>query len=411
MLDWYATEHNIDDRTQRRRLAQDVDLDDQPDPESSAPPGAPSRRPRPARPSGAGGPAPSDLAPVDWARHRLDMLAPRAQEPPRPWGDHLPLPRADVVVITWTVAEWAALHRVFVDNPPPRGPGFERTSWRRRWLPYRRDFYEVADDLWLHRLIARSDANPVTSEGAPALDRRSLAWGSFCVVTLGAGTRVLLFKSELHPNTDGESLPLRRLVRQIIADAQPSLVLSIGTAGGVRVEDGLGDALVATSARFELSDEFRTASFNGQTFRSTWVPPLRQIARAQALLRPVDEFAVEPPTPYYPANLRLQPLPHTPRIKIADLPVLTTDRFEWGTTANRLWERACCVEMDDAVVAMACDEAKVPFGFVRNVSDPVLDGRLPRPLQAAWAVMTYRKLGLLTSFNGAIATWAVLATD
>src|SRR5688572_18569372 len=111
------------------------------------------------------------------------------------------------------------------------------------------------------------------------------------------------------------------------------------TASRSPLADSSSRSSPTRSHRFCFLSARRAASFNDQTFPSAWVPPLGQIARAQSLLRRVEEFPVEPPTPYYPANLRLHPKDHTPRIKIADLPVLTTDRFEWGTTTNRLWER------------------------------------------------------------------------
>ena len=47
--------------------------------------------------------------------------------------------------------------------------------------------------------------------------------------------------------------------------------------------------------------------------------------------------------------------------------------------------------------------------YVRNVSDPVINGDLPHALQVAWAVVTYQLQGLATSYNGAIATWALIA--
>ena len=64
--------------------------------------------------------------------------------------------------------------------------------------------------------------------------------------------------------------------------------------------------------------------------------------------------------------------------------------------------------MDDAVIGMVC-EHKTPFGFVRNVSDPVINGDPPCPVQEAWAKYIYQQRGLYTSYNGALATWAAIA--
>jgi len=69
------------------------------------------------------------------------------------------------------------------------------------------------------------------------------------------------------------------------------------------------------------------------------------------------------------------------------------------------------VEMDDAVIAMVCDEmhSKPKYAFVRNVSDPVLNGDLDEKVQIMWAVWYYTQFGLETSFNGALATWSIIA--
>ena len=84
---------------------------------------------------------------------------------------------------------------------------------------------------------------------------------------------------------------------------------------------------------------------------------------------------------------------------------------EFGTTDNGLEKLGCMVEMDDAVVGMACQQQKTAFGFVRNVSDPVINGALPASLQDSWAGYIYREQGLYTSYNGALATWALLAAE
>ena len=64
--------------------------------------------------------------------------------------------------------------------------------------------------------------------------------------------------------------------------------------------------------------------------------------------------------------------------------------------------------MEDTVICMVC-EHKTPFCLVRNVSDPVINGDLPYPVQEAWAGYIYQQRGLYTSYNGALATWAMIA--
>lgn len=348
---------------------------------------------------------PRGLPRIDWSLAGRPELEPEAVPLPEP-RDHDPLPEADVVVMTWTSAEWDALHYVFTNElgPLPQDPG-DNATWRATWRPYRRDFYLAFQPLWARRLISAASN---TSLGAPSLSRGNVRWGSYAMASVGS-KRVLLFKSELHLNQDGESLPLRQLVRQIVEETKPELLLSVGTAGGVETTQVLGDAIVANSAMFRLGQEFESASFNGRTYRSSWEPPIGLIEGANRLLAPVGEFDVLPPTSSFPNGTVLKATQDRPSIKVSNKPILTTDFFEFGTTHNGLDEIGCAVEMGDAVIAMEGQALGMPYGFVRNVSDPVITGDLAPPLQVAWAVVTYQRLGLLTSFNSAIGTWAMIA--
>ena len=184
------------------------------------------------------------------------LRAPAAAAPPMPfaWPDGLAprpaplaaspdpeaaIPAADVLVVTWTAAEHEALADVFT-------PGFGRA----RWYPYRR------------RLV--SHFQPIIRKGAPSLAAGRL--GSWFPVQVGT-TSVVVFKSELHLNQDGiatgdgtATLPVADLFRQLIEEVEPSLVLSIGTAGAVYGSHQLGDVVVTRAAKFRLSDEFRNES-------------------------------------------------------------------------------------------------------------------------------------------------------
>ena len=107
-------------------------------------------------------PFPAGLAPI-----------PQPINPRPPSGQALP--KADVVVITWTVAEIEALCDVLT-------PGFPRT----KWIQYDRNFAAKYD-------------NQIRA-GAPA--KKSKTLGSYFVTQIGA-KKVLCFKSELHLNQDG----------------------------------------------------------------------------------------------------------------------------------------------------------------------------------------------------------------
>ena len=167
------------------------------------------------------------------------------------------LPEADVVVVTWTVAEHEALCDVLT-------PGFSRLTWVR----YDRDF------------ATRYDGK--IRAGAPAKKSRSL--GSYFVTKIG-NKKVLCFKSELHLNQDGvktgdgtATLPVKDLFLQIIAEAKPKVVLTVGTCGGIDADHDLGDVLVTRGAKFRLQSEFKKEAFADQTFTSDWALPTTHFA-------------------------------------------------------------------------------------------------------------------------------------
>lgn len=67
--------------------------------------------------------------------------------------------------------------------------------------------------------------------------------------------------------------------------------------------------------------------------------------------------------------------------------------------------------MDDAVVDSVCAARGVSFGSVRHISDPAQNVALPVEAQAAWGGAVYRAYGIFTSYNGALATAAMLAAS
>jgi hypothetical protein len=88
--------------------------------------------------------------------------------------------------------------------------------------------------------------------------------------------------------------------------------------------------------------------------------------------------------------------------------LLTTSTFVVGTTAGN-YQNFTSIEMDDAIVGKACGSSHVSFGFVRNVSDPVQNAALPATVQGNWGSTVYDAYGFYTSYNGALAAWAMLA--
>jgi nucleoside phosphorylase len=338
-----------------------------------------------------------------------DGLSPEPQ-PIDPAPDrNAPLPSADVVVVTWTVAELNALADVLT-------PGHPRTHWYRYAHHY--------DDKYL----------PLIRDDAPA--RKAQRMASYFPTKIGNKT-VLCMKSELHLNQDGiatgdgtATLPVKDLFRQIIDEAKPSVVLTVGTSGGVKHEHDLGDVVVTRGAKFRLSDEFAKEPFAGRIYKSDWQIPTKHFKDAEQLMgrhaEELKEPEFAPPTKRYAFDgppLKSDP-PNAPSIHLDDgtdmpefHPILTTDFFEFGTSANNLWTEGCAVEMGDAVLGLVADElgdAAPNWAIVRNLSDPMINGDLPtKPrkldMQAHWAVWYYEAYGYWTSVMGALATWAIIA--
>ncbi|MDZ4792680.1 MAG: hypothetical protein SGI83_00220 [Bacteroidota bacterium] len=343
---------------------------------------------------------------------------------PKP-GLDAPLPKADVLVITWTVAEQNALADVLT-------PGTSRNGWYR----YRRNF-----DSHFSALIRKGG----TSEPPARINNRL---GSWFPVTIG-DLKVICFKSELHLNQDGvwlnedgtpadaktgyATLPVKDLFLQLIKEARPSHVITVGTAGAVFLEHGLGDVVVTRGAKFRLTDEFKKEKYNGvhisgAQYKSNWQVPTTHFAKALEMMASFKKNLVEPlfttPTKRFDSNIPpLKAWDNNALIRIDGMdelpefhPIVTTDFFEFGTSTNKMEEEGLAVEMGDAVLGMVCEEMQNPpkWLVIRNLSDPQINADLPHKpallnMQTHWAVWYYEKYGYWTSVNSALTTWAVIA--
>jgi len=251
---------------------------------------------------------------------------PQALDPVPASGDALP--RTDYVVITWTVAEQQALVDVLT-------PGLTRSDWH----PYDRNF--------------ETEFLPEIRYDAPARAARRLA--SYRRTTIG-DKAVLCVKSELHMNQDGvrtgdgtATLPVAKLFRQVIAEAQPRLVITTGTAGATYADHDLGDAIVTRAAKFRCTQEFAREPFANSEYRCDFEVPQAYFDAAQELLgvhaQELTEPDFGPPTTKYkiPGDRPVMPgRRNNPALRVdgrdfeAFRPMLTTDFFEFGTSENRL---------------------------------------------------------------------------
>ena len=190
------------------------------------------------------------------ASAEAEAMAARLHPDPIPWPAGLaptpqiitptptpedPLPSADVLIVTYTVAEGYALADVLT-------PGVDTTAW----TSYRNGWAALKALIVGHR--------------APALSlNRAALWST----TKIGDTTVVVVKSDLHPSTDGPNLPMRALWKQMINQVQPTLVITTGTAGGVQADTLLGDVIIARHVQWDCTKTFADAPFAHDTYTST----------------------------------------------------------------------------------------------------------------------------------------------
>jgi hypothetical protein len=308
------------------------------------------------------------------------------------------LPRADVVVLTYTVDESKALADVLT-------PG--------RFAPD-----------WAHYTRGFASYLPKIRNGAPA--RMEGRLGSYWQTAVG-GKNVLVMKSELHMNqdfhlVDGKpTLPILDFFKQVLSEAQPKYFFCIGTAGGLYPDKPLGTVAASRAVRFMCEKDFKNEPFANQEFQSDWSVPTGHSATALTLMKPfLANLAV--PAGSAVASCPCKALQGTAAPKADFLldghggipafhPVLTTDFFEFGTDKNQLDKLGMAVEMDDAVFGLAASQTAKPprWASIRNYSDPAINSQLPMKKQEDCATQIYMHYGYWTSVLGAIATWSIIA--
>ncbi|MGA2218234.1 MAG: hypothetical protein ABSG51_09120 [Terracidiphilus sp.] len=309
------------------------------------------------------------------------------------------LPTADTIVITWADAEWAAMEHVFCAGSTAITYSKRETSSWPGWTKYSAGLPSGAPSTWTF-------------------------WGEWRLVQIGSAT-VMLFKSNTHLDYPGQSF-LVDLIKLLIQDVKPTLILSIGTAGGAETGDHLGTVRAVSAGTLY---EQKVAPASWPVYKNTWHSAdsiLQNPAFAQLLFpiptTPADlqslvtQFNQHYNTSYTLANLDPDGLnsgDSSPKIfdqTGGATSLLTTPTFVVGTT-DGLYKNYICIEMDDAIIGQVCQTAGVEFGFVRNVSDPVQNAALPSSVQGSWGSAIYDAYGFYTSYNGALAAWAFLAAS
>ncbi len=326
----------------------------------------------------------------DYALERIIYRAPHQAPAPIPWPDGLapsgapydrqadePLPRADVVVVTWTAAEGQALADVLT-------PGLPSVSWK----PYAHQW---------------SAYEPQLTSRSPA--RQAGCLGYVAKVKIG-NVNVLLLKSELHLATDAISAPIVALWQQIVDEARPNLVITTGTAGGIGAATQLGDVFVVTNAKFNCTKDFKSKPWAQQLFTGAAIHADSHAGIFGALTAPnaghLFPVATRPPVLTFGAEAG---------------GVETVDYFGFANTADsygivRNYSDARTEEMDDATLPLALAQLPSPplWCSIRNASDPQVASDIgDLEAQRHWANQVYQRYGYWTTIGSAIATWTVIA--
>ena len=288
-----------------------------------------------------------------------------------------PLPKADVLVVTWTVDEGHALSRVLT-------PGKDS---RNDYLSYTHNYTTIAAQM---------------RPGCPAREAKRL--GAYWMTTI-AGKSVVVFKSDSHMSQDGPELPNRAVWRQIIEEVQPKLVITTGTAGGIGPDVEVGDVVASPVVRFDCRSKFKKEPFATDDYSSLALNT-RLFAQAEQLfLTNAGQLPKDNPRP--PTIILDAP-------KDLTSSVVTTDFFGFDTSDDhyKLKDLGAVSEMGDAVLGLVAQDlgaAAPSWVCVRNVSDPQIKAEGTLRDQASLAAQIYKAYGRWSSVCSAIVCWALIA--
>jgi nucleoside phosphorylase len=309
------------------------------------------------------------MTPIPWP----DGLAPTVAA--HSGSDADALPKADVLIVTWTEAEFQALADVLT-------PGCPSTEWTH----YAKNF-----SAYLPQLTDRS----------PAKEAQRLGEYALCQI----GTKhALCFHSQLHLATDGLEPPIVQLWQQIVAEVEPALVITTGTAGGIGTTTSLGDVFVVSNAKFNCTQGFKDKPWAQERFEGPPISKTRHLTLAQQTLIPVNAGRLRPEATRDPH------IGHGGDVETVDYFGFADTDDSYGIVKND--PSAHTEEMDDATLplALSLSSSHTPWLSIRNASDPEVPSSIgDLEAQKEWASKIYQKYGYWTTVGSAIACWAVIA--
>jgi nucleoside phosphorylase len=308
-------------------------------------------------------------------------LAPRPDAKARV-GKAGALPKADVLIVTWTMDEGHALSRVLT-------PGKDSHN---DYVSYKHNYGRISKKM---------------QPGCPAREARRL--GAYWTTKIGKKT-VVVFKSDSHLSQDtkkaptgSETLPNEDLWRQIIEETSCSLVITTGTGGGIGKDCEVGDVVVSPFVTFDCQKWLKREPFAHESYKNGTIDKKRFDTAKTLFKANADQLP--------PDNTR------APKIAVAGNKtkgVLTTDFFGFDTSDNHYHLKGLGLisEMGDAVlgqVAQATPNRSWDWVAVRNVSDPQIKAEGTLEDQDHTAAQIYKSFGRWSTVCSAIVCWALIA--
>lgn len=313
-----------------------------------------------------------------------------------------PLPKVDVIIVTWTAAEADTLATILT-------PGASLDDW-----------CQYKSNLSQYLPLVTGPKAPFNDRSMP---RYFQSLGIYYPIKL-AGKNVLCLKSGLHLDLDTDpaktpavgDIPLLRLWRQMIREAGADLVITTGTGGAIGANVLLGDVVIAAQTVFDCTKQFAQEPFHESSYATTpipagWAAPPAKMLEVNARRVARSGLPSHPdglPVIYYSGSGSAIPVPK----------IVTTDSFAFDNTTNSFGLQALgnVCDMGDASLGLVINSLREDGEFapawaaIRNASDPQIDGNLSSKEQNAEAGNIYIRYGALTSAASVLASWSLICS-
>lgn len=296
-----------------------------------------------------------------------------------------PLPKCDVLVVTWTTGEAQTFARLMT--------GGNYAHWYA---------YQSNVDAFIPKVTG--DRAPF-NDHSPEMKRYYHTLGLYCPFHVGSVSAVVV-KSGLHMAYDGPDVPMVDLWQQMIAETGAKLVITTGTGGGIGADIQLGDVVIADAVRFHLTGELKGKPYARASYPTSAssfdLDRMKKLITGDLLKPNGDRLkTARIPKMIYPAS---------------GVDVVSTDTFAFDDSTDHfgLQKLGKCCDMGDATLGLAISESseKPAWVAIRNASDPQIpnpDNSIDKAKQVAESI--YGEYQCITTAGSAIATWATIVAQ